>query len=159
MRHQNSGRKLNRNSSHRVALFRNMAKSLVEHGQITTTIPKAKELCGIVDGLISTAKKAPAVSIPKGVRFTKPVDRSGKAVPLKDGERMATPEELKAASLVNHLRRQVLRDLHDPKLVKKLFEEIAPKYASRSGGYTRVLKLAERRRGDGTQLALVQLVD
>jgi len=52
----------------------------------------------------------------------------------------------------------VLRDLHDPKLVKKLFEEIAPRYADRPGGYTRVLKLAERRRGDGTQLALVELV-
>jgi len=118
MRHLNSGRKLNRNSSHRVALFRNMAKNLVEHGRITTTIPKAKELGGYMDKLISTAKQG----------------------------------DLSA-------RRLVMRDLHDPKLTKKLFDEIAPKYASRSGGYTRVLKLAERRRGDGTQLALVELVD
>ena len=55
-------------------------------------------------------------------------------------------------------RRLVLRDLQDPKLAKKLFEEIAPKFAGRSGGYTRMLKLAEFRRGDGTQLALVEFV-
>lgn len=118
MRHLNSGRKLNRNSSHRLALARNQAKNLLEHGRITTTVPKAKELGGFVDHLISVAKRG----------------------------------DLSA-------RRLVLRDLHDPKLVKKVFEEIAPKYASRPGGYTRVLKLAQRRRGDGTQLALVELID
>ncbi|WP_027892163.1 bL17 family ribosomal protein [Calidithermus chliarophilus] len=159
MRHLKSGRKLNRSSSHRVALARNQAKALLEHGRITTTIPKAKELVGFVDGLINTAKKAPTVSVPEGVRFTKPLDKDGKPRALKEGERMATPEELKAVSQRNHLRRLLLRDLHDPKLVRKLFDEIAPKYASRPGGYTRVLKLAERRRGDGTQLALVELVD
>lgn len=120
MRHQNSGRKLNRNSSHRVALFRNLAKSLIlsEDGRITTTIPKAKELRSYMDKLITTAKQGDLAA-----------------------------------------RRLVLRDLHDPKLARKLLDEIAPKYATRSGGYTRVLKLAERRRGDGTQLALVELVD
>jgi large subunit ribosomal protein L17 len=120
MRHQNSGRKLNRNSSHRVALFRNMAKNLLlsESGRITTTIPKAKELVGYMDKLITTAKQGDLAA-----------------------------------------RRLVLRDLQDPKLAKKLFEEIAPKYAGRSGGYTRMLKLAEFRRGDGTQMALVEFVN
>jgi large subunit ribosomal protein L17 len=159
MRHLKSGRKLNRSSSHRVALARNQAKALLEHGRITTTIPRAKELVGFVDSLINKAKKAPTLTVPEGVRFTKPLDKDGKPRPLKEGERMATPEELKAVSQRNHLRRLLLRDLHDPKLVRKLFDEIAPKYASRPGGYTRVLKLAERRRGDGTQLALVELVD
>ncbi|MER3443090.1 MAG: 50S ribosomal protein L17 [Meiothermus sp.] len=159
MRHLKSGRKLNRSSSHRVALARNQAKALLEHGRITTTIPKAKELVGFVDGLINTAKKAPTLTVPEGTRFTKPLDKDGKPRALKEGERMATPEELKAVAQRNHLRRLLLRDLHDPKLVRKLFDEIAPKYASRPGGYTRVLKLAERRRGDGTQLALVELVD
>lgn len=160
MRHLKAGRKLNRNSSHRVALFRNLAKSLLlsENGRIVTTIPKAKELAGYVDNLITTAKKAPTLTVPEGVRFTKPKDKNGQVLPLKEGERMATPEELAAYAQRNHLRRLVLRDLHDPKLVKKLFEEIAPRYADRSGGYTRVLKLAERRRGDGTQLAVVELV-
>ena len=159
MRHLNAGRKLNRNSSHRVALARNQAKALIENGRITTTIPKAKELRSFVDQLITEAKQAPTLVVPKGVRFTKPTDRSGKERPLKEGERMATAAELEAHSRRNHLRRNLLRELHDPKLVRKLFEEIAPKYASRSGGYTRVLKLAERRRGDGTPMALVELVD
>jgi large subunit ribosomal protein L17 len=118
MRHLNSGRKLNRNSSHRVALFRNLCKNLFEHGRITTTIPKAKELRSFAEKIITHAKQGDLAS-----------------------------------------RRLVLRDLHDSKLVKKVFDEIAPKYATRSGGYTRVLKLAERRRGDGTQLALIELVD
>ncbi|WP_299425434.1 L17 family ribosomal protein [uncultured Meiothermus sp.] len=160
MRHQKAGRKLNRNSSHRVALFRNLAKSLLlsEEGKITTTIPKAKELAGYVDSLITAAKKAPTLTVPDNVRFAKRKDKSGAELPLKEGERMATPDELAAYARRNHLRRLVLRDLHDPELVKKLFEEIAPKYVNRPGGYTRVLKLAERRRGDGTQMALVELV-
>jgi len=56
MRHRNSGRKLNRNSSHRKAMFKNMAASLVEHEVISTTLPKAKELRGVVEPLIALAK-------------------------------------------------------------------------------------------------------
>lgn len=118
MRHLNAGRKLNRNSSHRLALARSQAKSLIEHGKITTTIPKAKEIRGFVEHLITVAKK----------------------------------NDLSA-------RRLVMRDLQDNKLTQKLFDEIAPRYQSRPGGYLRILKLAERRRGDGTQMALVELVD
>jgi large subunit ribosomal protein L17 len=160
MRHQKAGRKLGRNSSHRLALFRNLARSLLtsEEGKITTTIPKAKELAGYVDKLITVAKKAPTLTTPEGVRFTKRKDKQGQELPLEEGERMATPEELAAYARRNHLRRQLLRDLHDAELVKTLFEDIVPRYADRPGGYTRVLKLASRRRGDGTQLALVELV-
>ena len=57
MRHRNSGRKLNRNSSHRKAMFRNMTISLVEHEKIKTTLPKAKELRGFAEPLITLAKK------------------------------------------------------------------------------------------------------
>ncbi len=96
MRHLKSGRKLNRHSSHRLALFRNQAKSLLLHGRITTTVPKAKELTGFVDHLIHLAKRGDL-----------------------------------------HARRLVLRDLQDVKLVRKLFDEIAPKYQGRPGGYTR----------------------
>ena len=118
MRHLKSGRKLNRHSSHRLALYRNQAKSLLTHGRITTTVPKAKELRGFVDHLIHLAKRGDL-----------------------------------------HARRLVLRDLQDVKLVRKLFDEIAPRYRDPQGGYTRVLKLAERRRGDGAPLALVELVE
>jgi large subunit ribosomal protein L17 len=57
MRHRNSGRKLNRNSSHRKAMFKNMAASLFEHEIIRTTLPKAKELRGVVEPLITMGKK------------------------------------------------------------------------------------------------------
>ena len=118
MRHLNAGRKLNRHSSHRLALYRNQAKSLLLYGRITTTLPKAKELTGFVDHLIHLAKRGDL-----------------------------------------HARRLVLRDLQDVKLVRRLFDEIAPRYRDRPGGYTRVLKLAQRRRGDGAPLALVELVE
>jgi large subunit ribosomal protein L17 len=118
MRHLKSGRRLNRSSSHRLALYRNQAKALLEHGRITTTVPKAKELRGFVEHLITVSKKGTLAS-----------------------------------------RRLVLRDLQDPKLVRKLFDDIAPRYASRSGGYTRLLHLAERRKGDGAPLALIELVE
>lgn len=93
MRHLKSGRKLNRHSSHRLALYRNQAKSLLTHGRITTTVPKAKELRGFVDHLIHLAKRGDL-----------------------------------------HARRLVLRDLQDVKLVRKLFDEIAPRYRDRQGG-------------------------
>lgn len=57
MRHLKSGRRLNRSSSHRLALYRNQAKALLEHGRITTTVPKAKELRGFVEHLITVSKK------------------------------------------------------------------------------------------------------
>ncbi|MBE0439800.1 MAG: 50S ribosomal protein L17 [Gammaproteobacteria bacterium] len=57
MRHRNSGRKLNRNSSHRKAMFKNMAVSLMEHEVIRTTLPKAKELRGVVEPLITLGKE------------------------------------------------------------------------------------------------------
>jgi len=56
-------------------------------------------------------------------------------------------------------RRQVMREIHDPEVVRKLFDDLAPRYAERNGGYTRILKLAERRRGDGTQLCIIELVE
>ncbi len=56
-------------------------------------------------------------------------------------------------------RRLVIRDIHDLEVVRKLFNEIAPRYKDRPGGYTRILKLAKRRRGDGTQLAIIELVE
>lgn len=57
MRHKKSGRQLNRNSSHRSAMFRNMAASLVEHESITTTLPKAKELRRVVEPLVTLSKE------------------------------------------------------------------------------------------------------
>jgi large subunit ribosomal protein L17 len=117
MRHANRGRKLHRTSSHRTAMFANMAASLIKHEQITTTLPKAKELAPVVDRLVTLGKRG---------------------------------------SL--HARRLAAARLRDEAMVKKLFEVIGPRYASRSGGYTRVLK-AGFRFGDNAPLAVIELVD
>lgn len=117
MRHGKSGRKLNRTSSHRKAMFANMAASLIEHEQIVTTLPKAKELRPIVEKLVTLGKRGDL-----------------------------------------HARRQAIAAIRDEKLVKRLFDTIAPRYAARNGGYTRVLK-AGFRHGDSAPMAVIEFVD
>ena len=117
MKHKIKGKKLNRTSSHRKALFKNMAQAIIKHEQIITTLPKAKTMKPIVDKLITLAKKG---------------------------------------SL--HARRQAFSKLRDDKMVTKLFETLASRYADRAGGYTRVLK-AGYRYGDSAAMAVIELVD
>ena len=117
MRHGNSNRKLNRTSSHRKAMFRNMVVSLLNHEIIKTTLPKAKELRKYAEPLITLAK---------------------------------TP------TLAN--RRLAFSRTRDRDIVGKLFEQLGPRYMTRSGGYLRVLKCGFRH-GDNAPMALVELVD
>jgi large subunit ribosomal protein L17 len=117
MKHRIKGKKLNRTSSHRKALFKNMAQAIIKHEQIVTTLPKAKTMKPIVDKLISLGKKG---------------------------------------SL--HARRQAFSKLRDENVVAKLFGTLAPRYADRNGGYTRVLK-AGYRYGDAAAMAVIELVD
>jgi len=116
MRHLKAGRKLSRNYSHRKAMLANLAASLIEHKSIITSTPKAKEARGLVEKMITFAKRGDLAS-----------------------------------------RRQVLRVIRDKTLVKELFEEIAPKYQDRPGGYTRVIKIGNRR-GDNAPMAIFELV-
>ncbi len=109
MRHRKSGRQLNRNSSHRQAMFRNMAGSLVRHEIIKTTLPKAKELRRVVEPLITLAK---------------------------------------TDSVAN--RRLAFARTRD--------NELGPRFASRAGGYTRILKCGFRA-GDNAPMAYIELVD
>lgn len=117
MRHLSSGRKLNMNSSHRIALSRAQATALFRHGRIKTTLAKAKNLQPYAEKLITTA-------------------RGGDL----------------------HARRLVGREIHDLEVIRKLFSDIAPAFADRPGGYTRIYKLGVRR-GDGVQEALIELVN
>ena len=117
MRHRKKGRKLGRTAEHRRALMRNLATQLLDLGAIQTTMPKAKELRGYTERLITTALKGSLAA-----------------------------------------RRQVLRDIKDEKVVHKLFATIAPRYSTRPGGYTRVLRMGMRY-GDKAQMALIQLVE
>jgi len=117
MRHRNGLRKLNRTSSHRAAMLRNMAVSLLQHEAIKTTVPKAKELRKVVEPLITLAKEP---------------------------------------TLAN--RRLAFDRLRDRDIVTKLFNELGPRFKTRPGGYTRILKMGFRV-GDNAPLAFVELVD
>jgi large subunit ribosomal protein L17 len=130
MRHRVVGKQLSRSTSHRKALRRNMAASLIQHGTIRTTVVKAKELRGFVEGLITTAKKGTLHA------------RRQVVATLRD-RAMANKEE----------------EIEDKTVVQKLFDEIAPRYASRHGGYTRIIRLSERRIGDAGKQVLLQLVE
>ncbi|HMM55804.1 MAG TPA: 50S ribosomal protein L17 [Candidatus Desulfobacillus sp.] len=117
MRHRHGLRKLNRTSSHRLAMLRNMTNSLLLHESIKTTLPKAKELRRVVEPMITLGKKP---------------------------------------SLAN--RRLAFDRLRDRDMVSKLFDELGPRFASRNGGYLRILKFGFRQ-GDNAPMALVELVD
>ena len=117
MRHRLGLRKLNRTSSHRLAMLRNMTVSLLRHETIKTTLPKAKELRRVVEPIITLGKKP---------------------------------------SLAN--RRLAFDRLRDREIVVKLFDELGPRYASRNGGYLRILKCGFRD-GDNAPMAFVELLD
>ena len=134
MRHRKAGKKLSRTSSHRKAMYSNMVASLVTHGRIETTEVKAKELRRLADRTINW-----------GVSVSDLLAADQKN--LSQDER---------ARLV-HARRMAGRVLKDDDALAKLFGEVAPKFAGRPGGYTRVLK-TRNRRGDAAPMAFVELV-
>ncbi len=139
MRHRKAGRKLNRNSSHRLALNRNLSCALIEHGRITTTVAKAKELRPFIERLITIARpgdlhaRREAVSV-LGPMSTRCID--------SDSEAAKNPK--------TWLR---------PNVYKKLFNEVAPKFVGHPGGYTRILKIHRRRIGDGSELAIIEFIN
>ena len=135
MRHLKVGRKLGRNSSHRKAMFRNMSTSLLEHGQIKTTLAKAKELRRFVEPLITIAGKH-APSTLEGLKG----------------------DELRKAQLKRaHAVRQARKTIENRDILKRLFGEYAELYKERPGGYTRIFK-AGYRTGDNAPMAVIALV-
>jgi large subunit ribosomal protein L17 len=130
MRHRVSGKKLGRDTGHRKALRRNLSIALLEHERITTTEAKAKFVRGHVERLITIAK-----------RGLEKADAAGDTAPAVHARRIA-------ASRLNN----------DRVLVQKLFDELAPRYAERAGGYTRIYKLGQRK-GDAAEMVLLELVD
>ncbi len=117
MRHGHGLRKLNRTSSHRLAMLRNMMNSLIEHEVIKTTVPKAKELRSVIEPMITLAREATVAN-----------------------------------------RRLAFDRLRDRESVTKLFNELGPRFKTRPGGYTRILKMGFRV-GDNAPMALVELLD
>ncbi len=140
MRHRVAGRKLGRHTNHRIAMWRNMAVSLLTHGQITTTIPKAKSVKPFVEKIITAAKKGDLASRRRVIKMI------GDRIMIK-GENDSDVQRNRFGEVTG-----------GPKVVKVLFDEIAPRYADRTGGYTRIIKLTKHRIGDGTSLCVLQLV-
>ena len=117
MRHGKVHRKLGRKPEHRRAMFGNLCAALIKHEQITTTLPKAKELRPVIEKLVTLGKRGDL-----------------------------------------HARRQAISQIRDVDMVKKLFDVLGPRYKTRAGGYTRVLK-AGFRYGDASPRAVIELVD
>jgi large subunit ribosomal protein L17 len=117
MRHLKKGRQLHRSSSHRKALLRNLAISVLTHECIRTTEAKAKEARGLIDRVITWGKRGDL-----------------------------------------HARRLAVRQVKSRTLVKKVFDELAPRYRERPGGYTRIIK-AGYRPGDNAPIVVLELVD
>ena len=130
MRHRVKGKKLGRSTGHRKALRMNLALALLEHERIKTTQAKAQYVRGHVEKLITVAKRGLAKAGETG------------------NEAVAVHARRIAASRLNN----------DRVVIQKLFDELAPRYAERAGGYTRVYKLGPRK-GDNAELVLLELVD
>ena len=133
MRHRNSGRKLGRNASHRAALFNNLVTLLLTYGRIETTEAKAKDLRSYADSTISWGISVHTL-VAKGAQATK--DERAQIV---------------------HARRMARKTVMTPSALERLFSEIGPHFASRKGGYTRILK-TRIRKGDAAPMAFVELV-
>jgi large subunit ribosomal protein L17 len=133
MRHRKSGRKLGRTSSHRSALYNNLVTSLLMHGRIETTEAKAKELRAYADATIQWSIDVHGL-IAKGAS--------------------ATPAE---RAKVLHARRMARQTVRTRAAMERLFAEIGPHFATRKGGYTRLLKTRVRK-GDAAPMAFVELV-
>ncbi len=136
MRHRNTGRRLGRNSSHRKAMYRNMATSLLEHGRIKTTEAKAKELRRVVEKLITLSKRVPQSAI----------DAAGEEEAAK----------LRARRL--HAVRQARKWVARRDILHKLFDEYGERFQGRPGGYVRILKIG-RRAGDNAPMTIIELVE
>jgi len=132
MRHQSKGRKFGRKSPQRNALKRDIVNALFRHGRIVTTLPRAKEFRAYAERMITVAKRAAAAKA------------SGKK-----------------EDVVVHLNayRKLLSELHDETSVAHLIADIAPAFADRHGGYTRVVKNAKARKGDAAPTAVFELVN
>lgn len=174
-------RKLGRTSSQRKALIRGQVTALLHHGKIVTTEAKAKEIRKVAEGLIALAVKEKDNFEEVTVTAKVPrKDKDGKRVKeVVDGKKVTVYDEVEKTIKKDqpsrlHARRQMLKVLYPVKevpaeaagkkrntkqvdLVDKLFTEIAPKYVSRNGGYTRIVKIGQRK-GDGALEVLLELI-
>ncbi len=170
MRHRVRGRKLGRNASHRHAMFRNMASSLIRTlrvdedapntpkvaGRIVTTVPKAKELRPYVERLVTMARKA-AIHQETADEFgTNAARNSSEWKQWRTSDRWQKWNQAVAPAVA--LRRRAFALLRDKEALDILFDEVAERFRDRPGGYTRVVRLAQPRLGDAGAQALIEFV-
>jgi len=129
MRHKLRGRQLSRDTEHRKAMRRNLVQSLFEHGKVRTTLPKAKEVRAMAEKLITLARTGTLTS-------------RRRAIAVLQDRRLVDKEQ----------------EFTGQTVIQKLFSEIAPTFADRRGGYTRIIKLSDYRIGDGGSLVILQLL-
>jgi large subunit ribosomal protein L17 len=128
MRHLMRGRQLSRDTEHRKALRRNLAQSLFEHGKVRTTLPKAQEVRGFAEKLITIARQNTLTA-------------RRRVIALLQDRRLTDKDQ----------------EFTGQTVIQKLFDEIAPAFGDRAGGYTRIIKLSDYRIGDGGDIVLLQL--
>ena len=174
-------RKLGRTSDQRKAMIRSQVTALLYHGHIKTTETRAKEICKVAEGLIAMAVREKDNF--ETVKVTAKVarkDKDGKRVKeVVDGKKVTVYDEVEKEIKKDmpsrlHARRQMLKVLYgvtevpaqaagkkkntkSVDLVAKLFDEVAPKYVDRNGGYTRIVKIGQRK-GDAAMEVLLELV-
>ncbi|MEP0847990.1 MAG: 50S ribosomal protein L17 [Phycisphaerae bacterium] len=168
MRHGYAGKKLNRTKEHRLALRRNLAQSLIEHGEVRTTVVKARELRRFAEKIITLAVRGDLAARQRAIALL-----NDRAIIRKENQKDydAMSDAKRAQTLRSRSGRRYRAPATRPGLkftaesvIHKLFAEIGPAMRRRAeakgkgGGYTRIIKLAERRLGDGGFTALVRLV-
>lgn len=140
MRHRVPGNRLARPADQRKALMRSLATELLRHDEIMTTLGKAKAVRSEAEKMITLAK-------------TGKLSAEGVREKAKQGDKKAQAEVAKHI----HKRRQMSAFIYDADVVKRAYEVLAPRYADRNGGYTRIIR-AGNRRGDASPMAIIQLV-
>ncbi|MEP3478408.1 MAG: L17 family ribosomal protein [Fuerstiella sp.] len=170
MRHKVRGRKLGRNASHRKAMFRNMASSLIKSfeidedaenaplvaGRIVTTVPKAKEVRPIVEKLVTLARKARAHESAASEFATDAAPGTDEWQQWRKSDQWQKWNAAIAPAVA--LRRRAFADLRDKQAVLVLFGSLSEAMADRDGGYLRIVRLPQVRLGDSGQQALVEFV-
>jgi len=177
MRHRVAGRKLGRSSGHRRALYRNLITDLLRHERLQTTEPKARAIRAQAEKLITLSRRGQSDVIldlarandERGLAALVQKKRAEKLLALareaenpdlNEDERAAKETELEQAvrAMGVHARRLAAARLTSPDIVRKLFDELGPRYQDRPGGYTRILKLGFRQ-GDAAPMVQIELVE
>jgi large subunit ribosomal protein L17 len=177
MRHRKAGRRLGRTSGQRRALYRNLITDLLRHERVRTTDAKARAIRSKAEKLITLSRRGQTETILELARANDEAGlsalvqkkraqkllvlaREAQSSDLSDEEREAKEGALDqtARAMGVHARRQAQGRLNDPAVVRKLFDELGPRYQDRPGGYTRILKVGFRK-GDAAPMALIELVE